>query len=51
MVERYDTAPRAVTVLALSATYIDLPKLACSLLTVVLSGQIIGWVQRIGANQ
>ena len=40
-----------LTVLALSATYIDLPKLACSLLTVVLSGQIIGWVQRIGANQ
>lgn len=34
-------------VLALSATYIDLGRLACSLLTVVLSGQIIGVVQRI----
>lgn len=35
-------------VLGLSATYIPLPKLGWSLLTVVLSGQIIGVVQRIG---
>lgn len=34
-----------LSVLALSATYIDLERLACSLLTVTLSGQIIGWVQ------
>lgn len=34
-------------VLGLSATYIPLPKLAYSLLTVVLSGQIIGWIQKI----
>lgn len=33
-------------VLALSATYIDLSRLACSLVTVMLSGQIIGWVQQ-----
>lgn len=37
-----------LTVLGLSATYIPLPKLGWSLLTVVLSGQIIGWVQKIG---
>lgn len=35
-----------LTVLALSATYIPPQKLICSLLTVVLSGQIIGIVQR-----
>ena len=35
------------TVLALSATYIPLNKLAYSLLTVLLSGQIIGWIQKI----
>jgi len=35
-----------VLVLGLSATYIPLEKLAYSLLTVVLSGQIIGWVQK-----
>ena len=34
-------------VLALSATYIPLTKLGWSLLTVVLSGQIIGWMQKI----
>ena len=38
-------------VLGLSATYIPLPKLAYSLLTVVLSGQIIGWIQKIGKNE
>lgn len=37
-----------LTVLALSVTYIDLPRLGCSLVSVVLSGQIIGWVQKIG---
>ena len=37
-----------LVVLALSATYIDLERLGCSLLTVVLSGQIIGLVQRVG---
>lgn len=35
-------------VLALSATYIDLKRLALSLLTVMLSGQIIGLVQKVG---
>lgn len=35
-----------LSVLALSATYIELPRLFFSLLTVVLSGQIIGFVQR-----
>ena len=35
-------------VLLLSATYIPLGKLGWSLLTVVLSGQIIGWIQKIG---
>ena len=35
-----------LTVLALSATYIDLARLGCSLLTVLLSGKIIGLVQR-----
>ena len=34
-------------VLLLSATYIPLGKLGWSLLTVVLSGQIIGWIQKI----
>jgi len=34
-----------LTVLGLSATYIPLERLAWSLLTVVLSGQIIGWMQ------
>lgn len=36
-----------LTVLGLSLSYIPLGKIACSLLTVLLSGQIIGWVQRI----
>lgn len=36
-----------LSVLALSATYIPIGRLACSLLTVVLSGQIIGLIQRI----
>ena len=34
-------------VLALSATYLPLNRLGCSLLTVILSGQLIGLIQRI----
>jgi len=34
-------------VLALSLTYIPLSRILYSLLTVVLSGQIIGWIQNI----
>ena len=37
-------------VLGLSISYIPLAKLGWSLLTVVLSGQIIGWIQKIGTN-
>ena len=37
-----------LSVLALSVTYIPLDRLLCSLLTVMLSGQIIGIVQRVG---
>ena len=40
-----------LVVLALSATYIDLSRLGCSLLTVILSGQIIGLVQRVGRQE
>ena len=40
-----------LTVLTLSATYIPLNRLVYSLLTVVLSGQIIGLVQRIGGKK
>ena len=36
-----------LTVLGLSLTYIPLPKIGYSLLRVVLSGQIIGWLQRL----
>ncbi len=38
-------------VLALSLTYIPLSRIGYSLLTVILSGQIIGWVQRIGRKK
>ena len=38
-------------VLGLSISYIPLTKLGWSLLTVVLSGQIIGWMQKIGARK
>lgn len=38
-------------VLGLSATYIPLGKLGWSLLTVVLSGQIIGWMQKVKAKK
>ena len=37
-------------VLALSATYLLLNRLACSLLTVILSGQLIGLIQRIPSS-
>lgn len=40
-----------LVVLALSATYIVLSRLGCSLLTVILSGQIIGLVQRVGRRE
>ena len=36
-----------LTVLTLSLSYIPLRRIAWSLLTVVLSGQIIGWIQKI----
>lgn len=36
-----------LVVLALSATYLPLARLGCSLLTVILSGQLIGLIQRI----
>lgn len=38
-------------VLLLSATYIPLERLLCSLLTVALSGQLIGFVQRAGRKK
>ena len=34
-----------LTVLGLSVSYLDLTHLLLSLLTVVLSGQVIGWIQ------
>lgn len=37
-----------LTVLGLSLSYIPARKIGWSLLTVVLSGQIIGWIQNIG---
>lgn len=37
-------------VLGLSLSYIPLNKIAYSLLTVILSGQIVGWVQMAGNN-
>ena len=40
-----------LTVLGLSLTYIPLERIAYSLLTVVLSGQIIGWIQKIGQKE
>lgn len=40
-----------LTVLGLSMTYIPWQKLIYSLLTVILSGQIIGWVQKIGVKK
>lgn len=40
-----------LTVLALSLTYIPLANILYSLLTVVLSGQIIGLIENIGKNE
>jgi uncharacterized membrane-anchored protein YitT (DUF2179 family) len=40
-----------LSVLALSMTYIPLRRIGYSLLTVILSGQIIGWIQRIPLRQ
>ena len=40
-----------LTVLGLALTYIPLQKILYSLLTVLLSGQIIGWIQRIPLNR
>ena len=37
-----------LSVLGLSLSYIPLNKIIYSLLTVILSGQIVGWVQMIG---
>lgn len=37
-----------LTVLGLSVTYIPIRRLGYSLLTVLLSGQIIGWIQKTG---
>ena len=36
-----------LTVLGLSLTYIPLRRIGYSLLTVILSGQVIGWIQKI----
>ncbi len=36
-----------LTVLALSLSYIPVKRIAYSLLTVILSGQIVGWIQKI----
>ena len=40
-----------LTVLGLSLTYLPLGRIACSLLTVTLSGKIIGIIQRWGENK
>ena len=40
-----------LSVLALSMTYIPLRRIGYSLLTVTLSGQIIGWIQRMRFRQ
>lgn len=40
-----------LTVLGLSLTYLPLKNILPSLLTVVLSGQIIGWIQRIPSRR
>ncbi len=40
-----------LTVLGLSLTYIPLSKIVYSLFTVILSGQIIGWIQKIHAKK
>ncbi len=40
-----------LTVLLLSLTYIPFRRIAWSLVTVVLSGQIIGWIQKYGQSK
>lgn len=40
-----------LTVLGLSLTYIPLRRIVYSLITVILSGQIIGWIQKIHAKK
>ena len=40
-----------LTVLGLSLTYLPLERIAVSLVTVLLSGQIIGWIQLIGVKK
>ena len=40
-----------LTVLGLSLTYLPLERIAVSLVTVILSGQIIGWIQLIGVQK
>ena len=40
-----------LTVLALSLSYIPLGKIIYSLITVILSGQIIGWIQKIKGKE
>ena len=40
-----------LTVLGLSLTYIPLKRIIYSLITVILSGQIIGWIQKIHAKK
>ncbi len=40
-----------LTVLALSVTYIPVSRIVWSLLTVILSGQIIGWIQKINVKE
>ena len=39
-----------MTILLLSLTYIPINRIIYSMITVTLSGQIIGWIQRIGVN-
>jgi len=40
-----------LTVLGLSLTYVPLGRIVYSLITVLLSGQIIGWIQLIGVKK
>ena len=40
-----------LTVLVLSLSYIPLTRIIWSLLTVILSGQIIGWIQKISVKE
>lgn len=40
-----------LSVLGLSLTYIPIRKIAYSLLTVILSGQIIGWIQTVNIKE